>query len=238
MPVEYGLTTTGFFALTVLVALDALLGVVAGLAFLDDDLDAADAAVALVEHRQIVVHAVGDRDARAGEGAGAVGEQRHVDACPAPAPAATSAGSADQGRQAAPRTRCFNASRSSLRICRPWRRPRRLTISRRPTPPGVIPPRRPSSARRRELGQCAPSVGKRPHPQFLLPDLPQPRQAVRLDDQEEDDQRADDHEGAGARRSRQLIGDAEASGQRTQQDRQAQIRPRRRTSRPGCPARR
>ena len=61
------------------VALEALLGVVAGLAFVDRELDAADAAVALVQHRQIVVHAVGDRRARAGERAGAVGEQRHVD---------------------------------------------------------------------------------------------------------------------------------------------------------------
>src|SRR5262249_47978842 len=64
--------------LDLLVTLDAFLGVVAGLAFLDDQLDAADAAVALVEHRQIVVHAVGDRDARAGERAGAIGEQRNI----------------------------------------------------------------------------------------------------------------------------------------------------------------
>ena len=80
MPVENGLTTVGCLALDRFPALDALLGVVAGLAFLDVELDAADAAVALVEHGEIVVHAVGDRDAGIGIGAGAVGEQRHVDA--------------------------------------------------------------------------------------------------------------------------------------------------------------
>ena len=50
------------FALDRVVALDTFLGVVAGLALLDDQLDAADAAIALVEHVQIVGHAVGDRD--------------------------------------------------------------------------------------------------------------------------------------------------------------------------------
>ena len=66
MPVENGLTTVGVLVLDRLPALDALLGVVAGLAFLDVELDAADAAVALVEHGQVVVHAVGDRDAGIG----------------------------------------------------------------------------------------------------------------------------------------------------------------------------
>ena len=60
-------------------------------------------------------------------------------------------------------------------------------------PPGISDP----PGRLARGGNC-PSVhhqyGKRPHPQFLLRDLPQPREAVRLDDQEEDDQRADDHE--------------------------------------------
>src|SRR5271165_7065126 len=37
------------------------------------------------------------------------------------------------------------------------------------------------------------SMRERPEPQLLLADRPQPRQAVRLDDQEEDDQRAEDH---------------------------------------------
>ena len=60
-------------------ALHALLGVVAGFAFLDVELDAADAAVTLVEHVEIVVHAVGDRDAGIGVRPGPVGEQRHVD---------------------------------------------------------------------------------------------------------------------------------------------------------------
>ena len=49
------------------IAFDAFLVLVAGLAFLDRDLDAADAAVAFIEHGQIVVHAVGDRDAGIGE---------------------------------------------------------------------------------------------------------------------------------------------------------------------------
>ncbi len=66
-------------ALDLLVALDALLGVVAGLAFLDVELDAADAAVALVEHVEIVGHAAADRNAGDRKAAGAVGEQRDVD---------------------------------------------------------------------------------------------------------------------------------------------------------------
>jgi hypothetical protein len=61
------------------IAFDALLGVVAGLAFLENELHAADAAVALVEHAEIVVHAVRDGDAGPGEGAGAVGEEGHID---------------------------------------------------------------------------------------------------------------------------------------------------------------
>src|SRR5262245_51201337 len=38
------------------------------------------------------------------------------------------------------------------------------------------------------------SVRKRPQPQLLLRDLPEPREPVRLDDEEEHDQRAEDHE--------------------------------------------
>src|SRR5512139_3682359 len=48
--------------------------------------------------------------------------------------------------------------------------------------------------RRRRAGGGFVSVRERPQPQLLLADRPQPRQAVRLDDQEEDDQRAEDHE--------------------------------------------
>eukprot|EP01035_Chromulina_nebulosa_P005144 gene5145-6981_t len=58
--------------LRLLVALDRLLGVVAGLALLIDDLDAVHAAVALVDHRHVVAHAVADRDA----GAGVIGPRR------------------------------------------------------------------------------------------------------------------------------------------------------------------
>ena len=72
-------------ALERLVAFDALLVLVAGLAFLDDDLGAADAAVTRVEHVEVVVHAVGDRNAGIGERAGAVGEQRYEESRRRPA---------------------------------------------------------------------------------------------------------------------------------------------------------
>src|SRR3546814_4948566 len=42
--------------------------------------------------------------------------------------------------------------------------------------------------------RALPSVGERPQPELLLGDLPEPRQAVRLDDKEEDDQGAEHHE--------------------------------------------
>jgi len=38
------------------------------------------------------------------------------------------------------------------------------------------------------------SMRERPQPQLFLRDLPDPREAVRLDDQEEDDQAAEDHQ--------------------------------------------
>src|SRR5438477_7856536 len=38
------------------------------------------------------------------------------------------------------------------------------------------------------------SVREGPQPQFFLADLPEPREAVRLHDQEEDDQRAEHHQ--------------------------------------------
>src|SRR5260370_7211614 len=66
------------------VALHALLGIVAGLAFLDVELDPADAAVTLIEHGQIIVHAVGDRNAGAREWSGPIGEQRNIDAVLSP----------------------------------------------------------------------------------------------------------------------------------------------------------
>ena len=59
-------------ALQPLVALDAAVGGVAGVAFLVGDLDAVDAAVALVDQRIVVGHAVGERDAVRRIGAGAV----------------------------------------------------------------------------------------------------------------------------------------------------------------------
>src|SRR3546814_12099450 len=42
--------------------------------------------------------------------------------------------------------------------------------------------------------RALPSVGERPQPELLLGDLPEPRQAVRLDEKEEDDQGAEHHE--------------------------------------------
>ena len=59
------------------VTLDAFVGVVAGLTLLDDEPLAANAAVALVEHGEVIRHAVGNGDARAGERTGTVGEQRN-----------------------------------------------------------------------------------------------------------------------------------------------------------------
>jgi hypothetical protein len=55
--------------------------------------------------------------------------------------------------------------------------------------------------------------------ELLLPDLPQARQPVRFDDQEEDDQRAGDHEGEMFDR-RRADRQAEKVGQRAQDDRQ------------------
>ena len=83
--------------------------------------------------------------------------------------------------------------------------------------------------------RVCPSVRKGPHPQLLFTDLPEPREAVRLDHQKDDDQHADDHEGqllGGRRADRQ----AEGARDRAQRDRQDvdQTR-RRRTSRSGVP---
>ncbi len=74
-------------ALEALVALHALVGGVARLAFLEDDLDAVDAAVALVEQRVVVGRAVGERNAVRSVGAGAIDQPRQELLVPAPAPA-------------------------------------------------------------------------------------------------------------------------------------------------------
>src|ERR1700722_8546581 len=79
-PGRTGIKDDGEFALHGLVALDAFFGVVTGLALVNDDLGAADAAIALVEHVQIIRHAVGDRYPGSGERAGAIAEERNVDA--------------------------------------------------------------------------------------------------------------------------------------------------------------
>src|SRR4029450_12018851 len=44
------------------------------------------------------------------------------------------------------------------------------------------------------LSFCLRSVGKRPQPQLLLRDLPEARQAARLDDQKEEDQSTEHHQ--------------------------------------------
>src|SRR6185437_8473422 len=46
---------------------------------------------------------------------------------------------------------------------------------------------------RGQLNACV-SMGERPQPQLLLADLPQPRESVRLDDQEEDDEPPEYHQ--------------------------------------------
>ena len=63
-------------ALELLVTLDAQVGLVLRLALLPGELDTVDAAVALVEEREIVDEPVGDRDAAGRVGAGPVDEQR------------------------------------------------------------------------------------------------------------------------------------------------------------------
>src|SRR4029453_976925 len=58
---------------------DALLGVVLRLALFPGDLDAVDAAVALVQEREVVDEPVRDRNAARRVGARAVDEQREVE---------------------------------------------------------------------------------------------------------------------------------------------------------------
>ena len=61
-----------------LVALDADIRFIAGLALLDDQLDAVDPAVARIEQLEIVVQTIGDWRAAIGVTAGAVGQERDV----------------------------------------------------------------------------------------------------------------------------------------------------------------
>src|SRR5271166_6393609 len=165
-----------------IVALEALLGVVAGLALVDDELDAADASVALVEHRQVVMHTVGDRRARSRKGAGAVGEERHVD-------------------------RVFGDGRDRQREAQGQRADRALEQGHRFH---FVSSYRFSGAS---------SVWERPDAQFLLRGLPQSRQAVRLGDQEYDNQNAGDHEGQLVN-SRRVDREADHRGQGAQRNRE------------------
>ena len=182
IPVEYGFTTAGFLALDRFPALDALLGVVAGFALFDVELHAADAAVALVEHCQIVVHAVGDRNSRAGIGPGTVGQQRYVNlilrlclagehsGCPE-----ARAGHADKIFLAfivfLP---SFTPGGATSGLCNSPVRFGRKAIF------GAM-----ASAMVGNWVNLALSIRKRPHPEFLLADLPQAGKSRRLDDQKE-----------------------------------------------------
>src|SRR6266496_5877712 len=97
--------------------------------------------------------------------------------------------------QAAPRTRCFNCI-TSLPLFTPAVAANHAGFlrSRWLMPPGFASARQAIPARGGNCGECAPSVRERPHPEFLLANLPQPREAVRLDDQEENDEDTDHHE--------------------------------------------
>ena len=63
-----------------LVALDALLGVVLGLALLPDELDAVDAAVPLVDEREVIHEPIGDGDPARRKRTSPVDQQRNEDA--------------------------------------------------------------------------------------------------------------------------------------------------------------
>ena len=79
MPVDSGWNSVRAgrpLALQALVALDAAVGRVAGLALLERDLDAVDAAVARVDQLQVVDVAVGERHTVGRVGAGPVGQHR------------------------------------------------------------------------------------------------------------------------------------------------------------------
>jgi hypothetical protein len=62
--------------LQALVALDAAVIVVGGLALLPGELDATDAAIALVNQVEVVIHAVGDRRTIRSVGSGAIDQKR------------------------------------------------------------------------------------------------------------------------------------------------------------------
>src|SRR5829696_7945736 len=64
-----------------------------------------------------------------------------------------------------------------------------------------------------------PSMGERPEAELFLARRPEPRQSVRLDDQEEDDQRAEDHE-LQVRGGHDRDRDAEPPRHRVQEQRQ------------------
>ena len=79
IPVEYGVMTTGIAAFHRVIAFDALFGVVAVFAFLDDEPVAADAAITLVEHGEIIRNPLATGMPGSGKRAGSIGEERNED---------------------------------------------------------------------------------------------------------------------------------------------------------------
>ena len=174
-------------ALEALVAFDALVGGVAGLAFLEDDLDAVDAAVALVEERPVVGDAVGERNAVRRIGTGAIDQRRQEllvlrqrrrrRSPPRPTAAAAKAKvlrsccSSCQFR--------LTAGALAASVCLLF-----VDAARRSAPAAPASP----------LPRTSASIGVRPEPQLLLGGRPKPGKTMRLDDQQIADQRAGDDE--------------------------------------------
>ena len=77
-PGRIGRADYGAFAVRPVIAFDALFGVVAGFALLDDEASAADATVARVKHIQVIRHAIEDRSPRSGIGASAIAHEWNV----------------------------------------------------------------------------------------------------------------------------------------------------------------
>src|SRR5262249_12061944 len=143
-----------------LVALDAARVVVFGLALLPGELDAVDAAVALVEHREIVDDAAAEARAARRVGTDPI-EVRRNELLVLRAHRRRQAGRANGQR----RKDCCGAIHQNLLL-------RMFRIAKRqysPFPIVVYP--------------AARLVRERPQPQLLLGDLPEPCEAEGLDDQ-------------------------------------------------------
>ena len=186
--------------LQALVALDAALDLVLGLALLPGQLDAVDAAVARVEHVEVVDEAAEEAGAAGGVGPDAVALQREELLVLARARA---------GRRRAPRTQRGEVrTAATRRACRVNLLMCEASLVSAQTHLVLI-----------VLGSV--SVRERPEAELLLSDLPEPREAVRLDDQEEDDQRAEDDQlEVGRRGSGSRVAGKSACVDHVQEDRQ------------------